>query len=222
MLESVIIEPHQTAKYSIVWLHGLGADGHDFESIVPELYLPPEMPVRFIFPHANKRSVTINNGMVMRAWYDILELSVNRRIDFDSIDQSTLAVLELIEAENDKGIPCQNIMIGGFSQGGVIALDLACMTDLKLAGVFGLSCYFPTAERFKDKPLKANQETPFFLAHGTFDPVISIDLGKQSKADLEEIGVKVQWETYPIQHAVNWDEITALSLFIQKCFSGKK
>lgn len=193
--------------FSVIWLHGLGADGNDFAPIVPELELPSNAAVRFIFPHAPQQPVTINGGMVMRAWYDILSMEIARQVDEAGIERSSQYVRELIDHEMDRGIRNENIIVAGFSQGGAIALHTALLYDKPLLGILALSTYLPIPHRIVAGDNPTNESIPIFMGHGTYDPVVPVQLGHQSFEHLNNQGYDVEWHTYPIQHAVNMEEI---------------
>ncbi len=193
--------------YAVIWLHGLGADGYDFEPIVPALKMPATPVVRFVFPHAPMRPVTINGGMVMRAWYDITGMELVRNEDADGVEESAAQVRALIAEQNRDGIPAERIILAGFSQGGAIALHAGLRYPEALAGIMALSTYVPLKERLADDADPANRTIPIFMAHGTYDPVIPLALGEASRKLLQELGYAVEWRTYPMQHAVNPEEI---------------
>lgn len=190
---------------SVIWLHGLGADGHDFEPIVPELQLPPELGLRFVFPHAPVRPVTLNGGMAMRAWYDILSLDRNGLADEAGIRASAARVDQLVAREIERGSPAHKIVIAGFSQGGAVALHAALRSSEALAGIMGLSTYLPLISKFNDE-VKVS-DIPIFMAHGTWDPVLPIALGRDSADLLIDQGFHVEWHDYPMAHAVCAEEI---------------
>lgn len=196
--------------YAVIWLHGLGADGHDFEPIVPELNLAAEPAVRFIFPHAPMRPVTINGGMVMRAWYDITGMEMIREEDAAGITSSARQVSALIEEQNQAGISTDHIVLAGFSQGGAIALHTGLRHPQPLSGIMALSTYVPLASKLASQAHQANRNTPIFMAHGIHDPVIPLALGENSRTQLEALGYPVEWHTYSMQHAVHPDEIRAI------------
>ena len=200
---------------AVIWLHGLGADGHDFEPIVPELRLPASLPIRFIFPHAPVRPVTLNNGMRMRAWYDILRLDGGRE-DEEGIRASQRLVEELIEAEKKKGIPTGKIVLAGFSQGGAIALQTALRHPSRLAGVLALSTYLALAPKLKAEAKEENRNTPIFMAHGTYDDIIPLVRAEQSAQLLKEAGYPVEWHSYPMPHSVCAEEIAAIAAFLRR------
>jgi phospholipase/carboxylesterase len=215
-LETVTVEtgPHPT--FSIIWLHGLGADGHDFEPLVPEL-LDEGMPVlRFVFPHAPVRPVTVNNGYEMRAWYDIIGIDRRSAEDFAGISASTKAVLALIKRENDRGVATNRIVIAGFSQGGAMALHIATRHPERLAGVIALSCYLPLARELATNGNAANQRTPIFMAHGTQDPVVPYPLGDESRQLLEAAGYATEWHAYPMPHGLCEPEVADLRAWLKR------
>lgn len=204
-LSSVEIETAPGVLASVIWLHGLGADGHDFEPIVPELRLP--VPVRFVFPHAPVRPVTLNGGWPMRAWYDIIAIDQESRRDIQGMEGSRRALEALIRCENRRGVPSERIVLAGFSQGGAVALHTALRYPEKLAGLLALSTYLHTADTLEAEASEANQDIPIFMAHGVHDPVVPIHLGEESRDTLREHGYNVEWKTYPMPHAVNPEEI---------------
>ena len=190
---------------SVIWLHGLGADGHDFEPIVPELRLPADLPLRFVFPHAPTRPVTINGGMVMRAWYDIVTLDSEGRADADGVRESTAILEGLIAREMERGIPADKIVIAGFSMGGAIAINTALNTPHALAGLMALSTYLPLPNEVDGS--SGSRDLPVFMAHGSFDPMLPMQWGRLSANKLEETGFSVEWHEYPMAHAVCPQEI---------------
>ena len=205
-------------RWSILWLHGLGADGHDFEPIVPELVEDDWPAVRFVFPHAPVRAVTINGGVRMRAWYDILGLEIAQRQDETGLRESIRFVQELIARENRRGVPTERIVIAGFSQGGAVALAAAVRHPQPLAGVVALSTYLPIAESTEAERTEANRGVPVFMAHGNLDPVVSHALGLMSKGFLENLGYRVDWHSYAMPHSVSAEEIEALSAWLGTLF----
>jgi len=218
-LSTIDIQPETVHKYSVIWLHGLGADGHDFEDIAPELHLNAEPNTHFIFPNAPIQPVTVNGGMEMRAWYDILEMSLERKVDIAGIYKSAKLLNQLIEQEMDKGIPSEHILLAGFSQGGVIALHAGLSFPHKLAGIIALSTYFPTLEQLKTEPSAANKATPIFMAHGILDAVVAIESGKTVFNALDALGYNIQWHDYLMAHSVCIEEIGHISTFINDIFS---
>lgn len=217
-LTTVEIAPRTAHQYTIIWLHGLGADGHDFEAIVPQLKLRQQEATRFIFPNAPIQRVTINGGMAMRAWYDILEASLHRRVDERGIYQSVAQINQLIEQEIASGIAPEHILLAGFSQGGVVALHTALCFPKRLAGVVALSTYLPTLAQLEKEAAPVNQNLPIFVAHGSADQIVSIQAGQEIHTVLSARGYPVQWQTYPMQHNVCADEIQQIAAFIDRIF----
>jgi phospholipase/carboxylesterase len=216
MLETIDVETGPAPAASIIWLHGLGADGHDFEPIVPELVRRGDAPLRFVFPHAPVRPVTLNAGYRMRAWYDIVSLDRNSRQDEAGIRASAAEIRALIARENARGIRTDRIVLAGFSQGGAVALFTGTRHEEKLAGLIGLSCYATLANSFEAERAAANRQTPIFLAHGTHDPIVDLSLGEHSRALLESAGYPVEWHTYPMPHAVCAEEIADLGAWLRR------
>lgn len=215
--ESVEIESDANPVGSVIWLHGLGADGHDFEPIVPELRLPAELPLRFVFPHAPVRPVTINGGMAMRAWYDILSLDAKGRADATGVEDSTSLLEALIARELERGIDAARIVVAGFSQGGAIAINAALRAQKKLAGLMALSTYIALPGELADS--KASREVPVFMAHGSFDPMLPIGWGRASADKLTEAGFSVEWHEYPMAHAVCPQEIEDIRAWLLRVFA---
>lgn len=209
LLEHIQRDTGADPEFAVLWLHGLGADGHDFEPIVPELGL--SRPVRFIFPHAPTQPVTINGGMVMRAWYDITAMDLSASIDARGIHGSSDHLRRLIRATVDSGIRPDRIVLAGFSQGGVIALHTGLTHTERLAGIIALSTYVALPEEIQQSTNDANRDVPVFMAHGRFDPVIPCSLGERSRDFLLEEGYPVQWHEYPMEHSVFPDEIRDLA-----------
>jgi phospholipase/carboxylesterase len=212
---NLVIEPPETATASVIWLHGLGADGHDFEPIVAELGDAVTRHVRYVFPHAPRIPVTINGGAVMRAWYDISEMDLAKRADESGVRSSAGILEKLIEAEIASGIPSPRILLAGFSQGGAIALHTGLRYDKPLAGIMALSTYLPLQETVADERQQANSNIPIFLAHGSQDPVIPLALSEQSRALLASLGYQVQCHTYPMPHSVCPEEIRDIAVWLQ-------
>jgi phospholipase/carboxylesterase len=204
---------------SVIWLHGLGADGHDFEPIVPELGLSPDDGIRFVFPHAPVRPVTINGGMTMRAWYDIRTFDRDGPQDEAGIRESALLLERLIERERQRGTDYQRIVVAGFSQGGAIALHTVLRFPQRLAGLMALSTWLPLAQSFREEVTEnvdaALRKLPIFMAHGSFDPVLPIEFGKTTRAALQSAGFNVEWHEYPMGHAVCAEEISAVRRWLQ-------
>jgi len=209
-LETVTVETGPDPTFTIIWMHGLGADGHDFEPLVPEL-LEPKLPAsRFVFPHAPVRPVTINNGYQMRAWYDIVGIDRRAAEDLAGIESSAAAITSLIRNENERGIATSRIALAGFSQGGAMALHVGTRHPEKLAGVIALSCYLPLAARLAAERVEANLSTPIFMAHGSQDPVVPFALGEGSRQLLTSAGYTVEWHSYPMPHALCEPEVSDL------------
>ena len=209
-LETVNVETGPNPTFSIVWLHGLGADGHDFESLVPELIEDGMPAMRFVFPHAPVRPVTRNNGYPMRAWYDIIGIDRRSAEDFAGIAASAEAIGDLIKAENQRGVATERIAIAGFSQGGAMALYIGTRHPEKLAGVIALSSYLPRSAELATARSVANQATSIFMAHGTQDPVVPYPLGDESRRLLESAGYPVEWHAYTMPHALCEPEVADL------------
>lgn len=216
--DAVIKEPKTEHKASVIWLHGLGADGHDFEPIVPELNLPDELGIRFIFPNAPVRPVTINAGMAMRAWYDIKAPNLREQEDVESIEKSDALIIKYINAEMEKGIPANKIILAGFSQGGAITLHTGLRFPKKLAGLLALSTYLPLPGQLEKEATKY-KDIPIMMAHGIADPVIPVDQAKASSQTLKDLGYDVDWNEYTMQHAVCLEEINAIGKWIEKVLS---
>jgi phospholipase/carboxylesterase len=216
MTNQIEINPNNPAKATIIWLHGLGASGDDFVPIVPELHLPENLNIRFIFPHAPKRPVTINFNYVMPAWYDIYDLNREAKEDEAGIDASCNTIAQLIDQEKNRAVASDKIILAGFSQGGAIALRTALHYPDKLAGVLALSTYLPLAKKTGGNLSHANKDLPIFMAHGTHDDIVPLQFAEMSKNFLEQHGYQVDWQTYPMAHQVCAAEIKAISERIQK------
>lgn len=212
----IILEtgPHPDA--AVIWLHGLGADGHDFESIVPALGLPEPLAVRFIFPNAPVRPVTLNNGIAMRAWYDIIALGGNSREDEEGIRASGDAVQAMIDDQIASGIEAGRIVVAGFSQGGAIALYAGARSKQRLAGVMALSTYLVLADKLADEKSAENQDVPVLMVHGLHDQVVPLDRGRMAHEALKAQGYEVQWEDYPMGHEVCMPEVEQISKWLQR------
>ncbi|HAS52330.1 MAG TPA: carboxylesterase [Gammaproteobacteria bacterium] len=215
-LTTVEIDPTGPVRSSVIWMHGLGADAHDFESIVPELRLPAELGVRFVFPNAPVRPVTINGGMRMRAWYDVLSMDLPRQEDPEGVYASEQALAAVLEREKQRGIPAERLVLAGFSQGGAMALHTGLRYPERLAGVLALSCYLPLASQFNSERQSANQTTPVFITHGDYDAVIPMHYGQQSAEALKTLGYPVEWSNYSMGHEVCWEEIRDISAWLQR------
>lgn len=216
-LECVIVEHNpaqKTIDRAVIWLHGLGASGHDFEPVVPQLGLSDDMAVRFIFPHAPQRPVTINGGMVMPAWYDIFEMSLERKVDIAQIEQSTQQIHDLITREIERGVAPEHIVIAGFSQGGAVAYHVALGYPKRLAGLMALSTYLATNDNLEYSA--ANQDLPILIEHGTQDPVVPVILGEQAKQLLSAKGYDVDYRTYPMAHQVCMPQIQGIGVWLNK------
>ena len=213
-LETVEIETGPAPRAAVIWMHGLGADGSDFLPIVPELGLEGRFPVRFVFPHAPMRSVTINRGYVMRAWYDIVEREGGWREDAAGVRDSGRLVAALLERETARGIPAQRIVLAGFSQGGAMALYAGLRHPDRLAGVLALSCALPLAGDLASEANPANRELPIFMAHGTYDPTIPIARATSSRDLLTGLGYRVTWREYPMPHSVCPDEVDHIAAWL--------
>jgi phospholipase/carboxylesterase len=214
-LETLEIETGPRPAAAVIWLHGLGADGHDFEPIVPELRLPAAKPVRFIFPNAPQRPVTINGGMRMPAWYDILQLGGGPE-DEAGIRESQGWIEELIAGEVKRGLPHGKIVLAGFSQGGAIVLQTALRQRERLAGLMALSTYLPLSKFLEKERTAANSDLPVFMAHGSYDPMIPMARAQQSRDALQALGYAVEWREYPMPHSVCPEEIADIAAFLLK------
>lgn len=203
--------------HSIIWLHGLGADGHDFEPIVDELTLT--QPIRFIFPHAPSMPVTINNGLTMPAWYDIKAAQIDSLQDAAGIKKSQQSIIDLIEQEIERGVQSNNIILAGFSQGGAIALHTALRYGKPLAGIMGLSTYLPLMDTVKAEVHDANRDTPILLAHGAHDPIIPFELADKTNIFLNQLGYSSELHSYVMEHSVCPEEIDMISDWINQRFS---
>lgn len=216
LLASIEVETAENPQFSVIWMHGLGADGSDFPPIVPELGLGEHPGLRFVFPHAPFLPVTCNGGYVMRAWYDIISLEpASRRIDEAGIVHSRAAIRSLIERENQRGIPCARIFLAGFSQGGAVAYTTALTHPEQLAGIIALSTYIPSATLITREIAEANRTLPIFAAHGTGDGVVSPELGLQARDFLARHGYGVEWHEYPMAHSVCLEEIEAIGHWLR-------
>ena len=202
--------------YSIIFLHGLGADCRDFESLPKILELPVGISVRFVLPDAPMRPITINNGMVMRGWYDVTGLDIDRGLCPDGLEDSARMVRTLLSREEQRGVPAEHILLGGFSQGGAVSLYLGLRYEKTLGGIIGLSTYMPATEQFAAESHRANQHTPIFLAHGLHDPVLALKLAESSRDLLSAQGYAVSWHTYPMPHSLCQEEVTELSVWLDR------
>ena len=220
-LETVERETGRDPRWSVVWLHGLGADGNDFVPILPELVRRDWPPIRFVFPHAPQRAVTINGGMRMRAWYDIVDADLRNRADLHGVRESVAQVEALLARENERGVPASRILLAGFSQGGAVALATGLARTEPLAGLVAMSTYLPGLGG-ADAPqaTAAARAQPVFMAHGTFDPVVPVFAGQASAQALQADGLRVEWRTYPIAHQVCAEEIHDLGDWLSARFSA--
>ena len=215
MLDAVILNPNKEPQVSVIWLHGLGADGNDFAPAVPLLNVSPTCQIRYVFPHAPIRSVSVNMGMQMRAWYDIFDPVIGAgKEDETGIRQSATQIVELIENEQQLGIPAERIVLAGFSQGGAIALFSAIRHSVPLAGIVALSTYLPLADKTLIERSPANQNIPILFLHGTFDPMISIALAEASRNMLEQNGYNVDSQDFPIPHSVSPEELAVIGKWL--------
>ncbi|HKW95575.1 MAG TPA: dienelactone hydrolase family protein [Methylomirabilota bacterium] len=207
LLDAIQIETAPKPEAAVIWMHGLGADGHDFEPIVPELGLPAHPAIRFVFPHAPLRPVTINQGHVMRAWYDIRALAGVRREDEAGVRQSARQIEALIDRERHRGIAARRLVLAGFSQGGAMALHVGLRHAERLAGVLALSCYLPLASTLAAEASPANRDVPIFWAHGVHDPMIPLAMAEQGRDHVAGLGYAIEYHQYPIPHSVSAEEI---------------
>ena len=214
LLETIEIETTTTPAASIVWMHGLGADGNDFVDIVPELRLPADRGVRFVFPHAPMRPVTINGGYVMRAWYDIRDDGGTRREDPAGVRASQAAIEALVARERGRGIPASAIVLAGFSQGGAMALHTGLRHPERLAGVMALSCSLPMADTLAAEAAPANSDVPIFMAHGTHDPMIPKARAQRAHDTLTGLGYTIEWHEYPMPHSVCMEEVADIAAWL--------
>jgi len=215
-LATVEVETGPNPSAAVIWLHGLGADGHDFEPAVPALVLPGTRALRFVFPHAPVRAVTLNAGARMRAWYDVRGFDRHAAQDERGVRESDAAIRALIRRENERGIATERIVLAGFSQGGAMALYTGTRLSERLAAIIGLSCYLLLASSFAVERHSANQTTPIFLAHGSFDAVIDPRLGEETRSLLQAEAYPVEWHSYPMPHAVCAEELAAIAAFLHR------
>ncbi|VAW41611.1 hypothetical protein MNBD_GAMMA01-2057 [hydrothermal vent metagenome] len=212
-LDKIISQTGDNPKIAIIWLHGLGADGNDFAPVVPQFNIP-DLPIKFIFPHAPKMPITINGGMVMRAWYDIKMMDIGKHADIQGVLESEKLVHKLIDEQVALGFRHEQIVLAGFSQGGAMSLQVSTNLNMKIAGVIALSSYLPIPQLLIEKKNTHNITTPIFMGHGTFDPVVPFALGQSSKDALLQAGYSINWHQYPIQHSVSIDEIMDIKQWI--------
>ena len=216
LLDAIEIETGPAPRAAVLWMHGLGADGHDFEPIVPELELPDSLPVRFVFPHAPMRPVTINAGTVMRAWYDVAGQGGTRREDEEGVRASQRAIEALIEREKKRSLTAGEIVLAGFSQGGAMALQTGLRHPERMAGLLVLSSFLPLPDTLAAEASPANRDVPIFMAHGTHDPLIPVSRARDSRDRLLALGYRVQWREYSMAHAVCAEEIADLSAWLRR------
>jgi phospholipase/carboxylesterase len=214
VLQTVEVQTGDQPVNTVIWLHGLGADGHDFEPVVPMLGTQRYAATRFVFPHASVRPVTINAGARMRAWYDIRGMQLSRDQDEAGIEQSARQVRALIRRENQRGIPTERIVLAGFSQGGAIAVHVAMRLEARLAGLMALSTYLLFPARLEKERQRVNERLPVFIGHGVMDPMVPIGLGQDLAQRLQALSYDVTWKQYPIPHSVSPDEIADIGLWL--------
>jgi phospholipase/carboxylesterase len=220
LLSCIEIEPRKKAQWSVIWLHGLGADGHDFESIPPYLQLDPRHAVRFVLPHAPSIPVTLNGGMRMPAWYDIRDGDLRTRHDEAGIERSAGQLRDLLARELARGVPSNHVFLAGFSQGGAIAVHTALRHAQPLAGILALSTYLVLGERLPAELQSANRGIPVFAAHGTQDPMVQPRRGLELKETLEKLGCRVEWHTYPMEHSVCMEELVDIGAWMNRVMGG--
>ena len=218
--EYIEVETGTAPQYSVIWLHGLGADGRDFADLPGMLNLPAQMSIRFLFPHAPMRPITLNGGMTMRGWYDLTGLEASRKEDLEGLQASSDLVTALIHQEVARGIPADQILLGGFSQGGALSLYLGLRYPNRLAGIVALSAYLPAASRICVECSEANRNTRVFMGHGLHDPMVSLQSGNASRKVLEKLGYPITWRTYPIEHSICEPEMRDLAKFFVGCLLG--
>jgi phospholipase/carboxylesterase len=215
----VTLAPAGTPAGTVIVLHGLGADGWDFVPVVNELRLPDALPLRFVFPHAPVRPVTVNAGYEMRAWYDIREFTITGREDLEGITDATDRVQRYVEVERDHGIAPAQVVLAGFSQGGAVALHAGLRSRERLAGIVALSTYLPFKARLQAEVSQTNRDLPILMCHGSADPVVSVELGQMSRDALKEHGYEVEWHAYPIGHEICLPEIQQVSRWLQAVYA---
>lgn len=214
LLPHLEIETQTDITASVIWLHGLGANGHDFEPVVPELGLPANLGVRFIFPHAPEMPVTVNNGYVMPAWYDILEMNIDRKVDADQLRESAAQVKTFIQRERDRGVASERIIIAGFSQGGAVGYEAALTCDHPLGGLMAMSTYFATVDSIEYSD--ANAKLPIHVFHGSHDPIVPEALGQRAHHSLLKKGHPIEYSSYPMEHSLCLEQIRDISEQLQK------
>jgi len=214
ILPAIELETQPNPDASVIWLHGLGADGNDFAPIVPELRLPESLAIRFIFPHAPSIPVTVNGGLIMPAWYDILEMNIDRKVDTVQLMKSATNINDFVTRELHRNIKNRRIVIAGFSQGGAVAYQVALSSEFPLGGLLAMSTYFATADSIKLSD--ANKTIPIKIQHGTYDPVVPETLGQKATTQLIKLGYSVNYKNYPMEHAVCPQQISDISYWLQK------
>ena len=220
LLDSIEIETAPSPDAAVVWMHGLGADGHDFEPIVPELGLSATTRIRFVFPNAPLRPVTINQGHVMRAWYDIRALAGVRREDEAGVRQSARQIEALIARERQRGIVPGRLVLAGFSQGGAMALHVGLRSPDRLAGILALSCYLPLGSTLAAELSPASRDVPIFWAHGLHDPMLPLAMAEQGREQVAALGYRIEWHQYPIPHSVSAEEIADVARWLERVLAA--
>lgn len=220
VLDAVEVATSSCPVATVIWMHGLGADGHDFEPIVPELGLPADLGIRFVFPHAPMRPVTINHGMVMRAWYDVRDDGGTRREDEPGIRESQARIEALLAREAARGVPAARTVLAGFSQGGAMALHTGLRLREPLAGIIALSCFLPLADRLADERSAAAAGVPIFMAHGVHDAVIPLARARRSRDVLLGLGYRVEWREYAMPHAVCAEEVADIAAWLRRALGA--
>jgi phospholipase/carboxylesterase len=216
LLPAIEIETSPAPDASVIWMHGLGDDGKGWSDVVPALKIPPGRAIRLLFPHAPVMPVAINNGMPMRAWYDVKAANLNERADLPGVKRSAAAVEALIAREVGRGVPAQRIVLAGFSQGGAVALYTGLRHAARLAGIVALSTYLIDGPGLATEASPANRDIPIFMAHGTYDPVVQLAWAEASRQALKALHYNVEWHTYPMEHSAVIEEIAAISVFLDK------
>ena len=219
--EPIVIDPPHDADAAVIWLHGLGADGHDFEPIPAQLPAAVTARTRFVFPHAPMCNVTINGGMPMRAWYDIYEMDIDRRVDAEGVARSAASAAALADAQCALGIEASRIVLAGFSQGGAIVLHAGLRYPQRLAGVMALSTYLAVGDGLEEQASAANVDVPIFLAHGSQDPVVPLALSERARVSLTGLGYRVQCHTYPMPHSVCGEELRDIGCWLEQVLPAR-
>jgi phospholipase/carboxylesterase len=220
LLDRITIEPKTTATACVIWLHGLGDSGAGFAPVVPLLNLPQDHSIRFVFPHAPEQAVTVNNGFVMPAWYDIKNVDLHNRADMDGVLNSEKLVHALINEQIDNGISANHIVLAGFSQGGVVSLFTGLRYEQPLAGIMALSCYLPTKNQLPSQLSDANKNTPILQNHGEQDNVVPMSAGKMAYDLLKSDGYKTQWQSYPMAHSVIPQQLNDIGIWLSNCLNN--